>query len=53
MTIEELRSAVTAGIPIEYKAHCLKRMLERNISRHDIINCIMYGEIIEDYPLEK
>lgn len=28
-------------------------MLERNISRHDIINCIMYGEIIEDYPLEK
>lgn len=36
---------------VEYTAHCQKRMLERNISRADIKNCIMHGELIEDYPL--
>ena len=25
-------------------------MQERDISRQDVINCIVYGEIIEDYP---
>ena len=52
MDIKELRDAFTSGIPVEYKAHCQKRMLERNISRKDVSNCIMYGEIIEDYPLD-
>ena len=52
MIIEELRAAFASGIPVEYKAHCLKRMLERNISRKDIADCIMNGEIIEDYPLK-
>ena len=52
MNIEELRRAFFTGIPVEYKAHCQKRMLERDISRADIVNCIMNGEIIEDYPLE-
>ncbi|WP_085022154.1 DUF4258 domain-containing protein [Anaerovibrio sp. JC8] len=51
MVIEELRNAFLAGTPIEYKVHCQKRMLERDISRKDIANCIMNGEIIEDYPL--
>ena len=27
-------------------------MLERNISRKDISECILHGEIIEDYPLD-
>ncbi len=52
MQIEELREAFSSGIPVEYKVHCQKRMLERNISRSDIANAIMNGEIIEDYPLE-
>ncbi|MCR5061198.1 MAG: DUF4258 domain-containing protein [Saccharofermentans sp.] len=50
--IEELRNAFSSDIPVEYKVHCQKRMLERNISRQDIANCIMSGEIIENYPLE-
>lgn len=53
MVIEELRKAFSAGISVEYKAHCQKRMLERDISRKDIANCIMNGEIIEDYPLDE
>ena len=30
--------------------HCLQRMQERNISRADVKNGIVTGEIIEDYP---
>ena len=52
MDINELRIAFTSGIPVEYKAHCQKRMLERNISRKDISECILHGEIIEAYPLD-
>lgn len=52
MDIKELRDAFVSGVPVEYKAHCQKRMLERNISRNDIANCIMNGEIIENYPIE-
>ena len=52
MNIKELRDAFASGIPVEYKAHCQKRMLERNISRKDIADCIMNGDIIENYPLE-
>ena len=37
---------------MEYKAHCQKRMLERGITRADIIECIQKGEIIEVYPLD-
>ena len=29
MDIMELRNAFTSGVPVEYKAHCLKRMLEK------------------------
>lgn len=53
MDINEIRNALTSGVPIEYKAHCQKRMLERGISRNEIINCILHGEIIEDYPLDE
>ena len=53
MDIFELRNALSSGIPIEFKTHCLKRMLERNISRKAIFNCVLTGEIIEDYPLEE
>jgi hypothetical protein len=53
MVIEEIRDAFTSGIPVEYKAHCLERMLERDISRKDIKDCIMSGEIIEEYYLDE
>lgn len=47
MDIIELRNALDNGLPVEYSAHCQKRMLERGISRNDIKHCIYNGEIIE------
>lgn len=35
---------------ILWTQHCLQRMQERNISRADVKNGIVTGEIIEDYP---
>ena len=52
MDLESLKHAVLNGVPIEYTAHCQKRMLERDINRADILNCLLHGEIIEDYPLD-
>ena len=48
MRIEELRTALDNGFPVEYSLHCQKRMLERGISRDDIKHCIYNGEIIEN-----
>ena len=53
MRIEDIRQAITEKVAVEYTAHCQKRMLERDISREDIRKCILYGEIIEDYPLDE
>jgi hypothetical protein len=53
MDIKSIRQAIKDDKPVEYTAHCQKRMLERDIARADIINCIFNGEIIEDYPLEE
>ena len=47
----ELKKALENGFPIEYSAHCQKRMLEREISRADIRHCIINGVIIEENPL--
>ncbi len=35
---------------IMWTTHCLQRMGERDIKRADVKNCILNGEIIEDYP---
>ena len=37
---------------IKWSVHCLERMQERDISRNDVKNCIMSGEVIEDYPTD-
>ena len=34
---------------IKWSVHCFERMQERDISRADVKNCILNGEIIEDY----
>lgn len=47
--IETLRNCLT-NKRIKWTQHCLERMQERDIFRADIKNCVMYGEIIEDYP---
>lgn len=38
---------------IKWSMHCLKRMRERNITYDDYKNCIMTGEIIEEYPNDR
>jgi len=35
---------------IIWRDHVLVRMRQRGISISDIINCISFGEIIENYP---
>ena len=46
----EIFKNLCANYKIRWTTHGLKRMQERDISREDVINCIMKGEIIEEYP---
>lgn len=49
MKIEDLRT-LCKDETIQMTSHALKRCRERNIKLIDIKQCIMYGEIIEEYP---
>ena len=49
MQIEKLQEFCKQS-KIKWYKHALERMQERDISREDVKNCIMHGEIIEDYP---
>ena len=49
MKIEDIQY-YCAQSKIKWYKHVLERMQERDISRADVKNCIMHGEIIEDYP---
>ena len=49
MEIDKLKRLCSEA-EIKWTKHGLERMQERNISRADVKNCIMNGEIIEEYP---
>lgn len=49
MNIEIFRRHCVDG-KILWSAHALERLQERDISVDDVKNCIMHGEIIEEYP---
>ena len=49
MEIDTLKKLCSAS-KIKWTKHGLERMQERNISIADVKNCIMNGEIIEEYP---
>ena len=49
MDIEKIREVCTLR-KIKWSVHVAARMAERDIKRSDVINCIMNGEIINDYP---
>ncbi len=49
MDIELLKSLV-AKRKIKWTTHVAARIQERDISRNDVLNCIITGEIIEEYP---
>ncbi|OGF66828.1 MAG: hypothetical protein A2Y62_10620 [Candidatus Fischerbacteria bacterium RBG_13_37_8] len=38
---------------IEWQRHALERMMERGIYRDEIMEVLLHGEIIEDYPDDK
>lgn len=49
MKIEDLRELIVKR-QIKWTAHVAQRIQERDISKHDVTNCILCGEIIEKYP---
>lgn len=49
MDLSKVRKLYCNGA-VKWTVHCLERMQERDISRADVSNCIMNGEVIEDYP---
>ena len=50
--IDILRASAAQG-RIHWHQHALERFLERGISRAEIVNAIMNGEIIETYPTDR
>ena len=48
-TEAELRQCIGAG-HIEWRKHVLERMMERGISRSEVMDTLMTGEIIALYP---
>lgn len=49
MTIDDLRR-LCKDETIQISEHCYKRSVERKITYDEIKQCILSGEIIEDYP---
>jgi len=47
--IEEIRELATQN-RIKWNGHAVQRMLQRSISRKQILDGLMCGEIIEEYP---
>ncbi len=52
INIDLLRSLCKSG-NVLYSAHALERIHSRGIFRKDIINAILNGEIIEQYPNDR
>lgn len=51
MDIEKLRICCSNN-KVLWSTHGSSRIQQRGILRMDVINCIMNGEIIEDYPTD-
>ena len=49
MDIKEIQKLALSR-RIQWTNNCARQMVERDISRKDVVHCIMKGEIIEDYP---
>ena len=49
MDINDFKKFCACG-KILWTAHALERLQERDISVDDVKNCIMNGEVIEEYP---
>jgi len=49
--IEQIKKHVQEG-KIKWRNHIIIRTQQRGIKIKDVINCILTGEIIEEYPLD-
>jgi len=52
MDLKKVKKALALR-KIEWKRHSLQRMMQRGISRKEVIETIEFGEIIEEYLDEK
>lgn len=52
MNIKLLKKYVSSN-SIEWRKHVFERMLERDISRSDVNEVLMNGEVINNYPKDK
>jgi hypothetical protein len=52
MQLELLKTIISEG-RIQWLKHSLERMMERSITRSDVKDVLLIGEIIEEYPEDK
>ena len=52
MNIHPLQAKIRAGI-YRFSDHAVKRMIKRDIARHEIEEVILAGENVEEYPDDK
>lgn len=52
MTITGIQDRIRQG-DYRFSDHAVKRMIERSISRQEVEEAILNGEIIEEYPEDK
>ncbi len=52
MTIEEIQNRIRQK-GYRFSDHSVKRMIKRNVTRHEVESTILTGEIIEEYPDDK
>lgn len=52
LTLELLQKLCNEN-KINWTLHAIKRIRERKIKMAEVISCIKYGKIIEDYPDDK
>ncbi len=52
MRLKLLETIIKEGT-IEWLKHSLERMMERSITRSEVKDVLLFGEIIEEYPEDK
>ena len=50
LDIENLRKLMKDDSKVFVAQHAMQRFRERGVKYNDVINCILVGEIIEQYP---
>lgn len=50
--IDRLRDKIQRGL-VEYSLHATRQLISRNISPEEVAQCVLAGEVIEDYPQDK